>query len=379
MNLAAVQYDVLMAGDVMLATRSGMLSPFSPDIEDLCGRIPYSMVNLEVAISRAGESLEKAVVLRADPKMSEYLHKAGVKAVSVANNHVMDYGSDGFKGMCQALELSKIAYCGAMRRGVQRPCIFEIRGQTIGVLGYSMFGATESEKQHIAVFNRSTAERDIHRLKSEGVKRIIIHMHWGEEYVIYPSPEQQCIGRSLLDAGADVIIGHHPHVVQGVERYKNGVIFYSLGNFNFISSSDLGRAFPCTRWGLIVLLRFPQSSPVEYICLPVQINEEYQPCFPTDNKRKAFLAYLDRISEPLVPGIERWFWYRQAAVPHFRNHLPSFVRRIRRYGVHHLYQMIRWLISPSNYRFYLGLILRLVDSVFGRNLLIHCPDPSDVN
>jgi poly-gamma-glutamate synthesis protein (capsule biosynthesis protein) len=181
----------------------------------------------------------------------------------------------------------------------------------------------------------------------------------------------------MIDWGGDVIIGHHPHDVQGIERYKNGVIFYSLGNFNFINSSSMDRSFPCTRWGLIVLLRFSQSSSVEYLCLPVRINEEYQPEFPPEDKRQAFLAYLEQISKPLTPAVQPWFWFRRAAAPHFRNHLPSFVRRIRLYGLLHLYQMVRWLISPSNYGFYLGLILHFMDSISGRSSSIRCPEPYD--
>ncbi len=368
-SIITVQYDMLIGGDVMLATKSGNLSPFSSEIEELIGRIPYSIVNLETVLYRNGQSLEKAVILRSDPTMAEYLHKVGVKAVTIANNHIMDFGIDGFKNTCEALEANRIAYCGDVGEGSQKPCIFETGGECVGILGYSFFSTKRNEML--------TAREDILRLKSEGIKWTIIHLHWGEEYVAYPSPEQQRVARHLIDAGADVIVGHHPHVVQGIEKYKNGVIFYSLGNFNFVTSSIMPRFSACDRWGLMILLRFACLAPVDYLCIPVVINDEYQPCLPSSNDRKAFLAYLEHISKPLSERIDRLFWVRQAALPHFCNHLPSFARRIRRYGVRHFYQMIRWLISPSNYGFYLGLILHLIESAFGKAISIRCPEPSD--
>jgi len=367
-------FNVAFVGDFFLQTRSGIERPISDRVEAYLQQVPWVFANLETVLAESGVSLQKSYISRSVPGMAAYLHEVGIKAVNLANNHTFDYGLDGFRQTIIALQNFKIAYFGAICDGKQSPFLFHDGSCSIGVLGYTI-GSTEESGIGVALLSERRVKEDIMGLKSRNVDRIIVNLHWGEEYVAYPSTQQQRVARRMIDWGADVIIGHHPHVVQGIERYKDGLIFYSLGNFNFINSSGLDRLFPCTRWGLIVLLRFSQSASVEYLCLPVRINEEYQPEFPPEDKRQVFLAYLDQISEPLTPAIQPWFWFRHAAVPHFRNHLPSFVRRIRRYGIRHLYQMVRWLISPSNYGFYLGLILHLLDSISGRNPSIRCPDP----
>ena len=313
-----------------------------------------------------------------DPIMANYLKETGINAVNLANNHTFDYGSEGFRQTLSTLETVGVSYFGVRRDGQQQPFVLRIDGCNIGILGYTI-GGTEDVDIGSALLDELQILKDIEDLRARGVERMIINLHWGEEYVAFPSPDQQRVARQLIDSGADVIIGHHPHVVQGIERYKEGVIFYSLGNFNFINSSNLDRLFPGTCWGLIALLRFSQSSPVEYSCIPVQIDDEYRPFLPPRNESEAFLEYLTRISEPLEPEIEHSFWLREASWPHFRNHLPSFIRRIRKYGLSHLIQMVRWLISPSNYGFYIGLIMKFASKFNRVDKSPECPRPLSQN
>ncbi len=266
-----MQYDMLIAGDAILATKSGNLPPFSSEIEDLIGRTPYSMINLETVLCRDGRLLEKAIVLRADPTMAKYLQVVGIKAVNLANNHTFDYGPDGFRQTLSVLENSGVGYFGVTETGIQSPYLFQANGLNIAVLGYTIGGTGDSDIG-VARLDERRIKGDIADLKSRNIDRIIVNLHWGEEYVAYPSPEQQRIARRLIDAGADVIVGHHPHVVQGIEKYKNGAIFYSLGNFNFVTSNIMPRFFACDRWGLMLLLRFPSHAPVDFLCIPIVMN-----------------------------------------------------------------------------------------------------------
>jgi poly-gamma-glutamate synthesis protein (capsule biosynthesis protein) len=322
------------------------------------------MINLETVLADTGQAQQKAVILRVAPSATEYLREIGVDVVNLANNHSMDYGLEGFSTTCATLESAGIEYVGVLKDGVQQPAIVCVGGLNLGILGYTTAGSHRYDFG-IALLDQQRVEQDIADLLSKNVDRVIVNLHWGEEYVVYPAPDQQRLARQLIESGADVIIGHHPHVVQGIERYRNGVIFYSLGNFNFVGTTSLARHLPSARWGLAVLLNFASDSALEYMCVPVHIDQEYRPCFAPENEARAFLAYVKAISEPLKPEIRRLFWLQEASWPHFRNHLPSFVRRIRRYGISHFFLLLRWLISPRNYGFYLGLFLKSIATVLG--------------
>ena len=369
------EFDVAFVGDVFLQTRSGMEPPFSSEIESLFRQIPWVIANLETVLTENGQAQQKAYCSRADPTMAFYLKETGINAVNLANNHTYDYGAKGFRQTVSTLETAGISYFGVRKDGQQPPFVLWIDGCSICILGYTFGGVEEGA----ALLDEQQILQDIEDVRAQGVDRMIINLHWGEEYVAFPSPDQQRVARNLIDCGADVIIGHHPHVVQGIERYKEGIIFYSLGNFNFINSSNLDRLFPGTCWGLIILLRFPKSSPVEYSYIPVQVDDEYRPIFAPKNEIEHFLQYLALISKPLDPEIKYLFWYQEASWPHFRNHIASFIRRIRKYGMRHLYQMARWLVSPSNYGFYFGLAMKLASNVNRASKSPQCPWPLSQN
>lgn len=361
--LNSTEYQVIAVGDVMLRSRSGLLRPFGDDIEDFLRSAPFVLANLETVLADGGASVEKSVTLRVPREQASYLNEIGIDLVNLANNHALDFCTSGFESTISAVESANIGYIGVIRHGKQQPYVFDTDTGTIGVLGYTI-AAGPNTGLGVAPLERALILEELAELKRQSIDRVIINLHWGEEYVAYPSPAQQQLARELIDQGADVIAGHHPHVVQGVEQYKGGVIFYSLGNFNFQNSSDVDRLFPGTRWGLIALLRFPRGLPVLHEYRAVWIDAEYRPSFPSVECGSAFLDYVKCISYPLESGVTQVFWLREAAWPRFRNNLTSFILRIRRYGLTHLYQMLRWLISRSNFIYYVGLFLRLTPPFF---------------
>jgi len=366
---------IIAVGDVFINTKSGTLRPFSTEIETFFQSGSCVLINLETVLIDNGQPQKKAVPIRTNSGMANYLQETGISVVNLANNHSLDYGLEGFEATLSALDAAEVEYIGVLHDGKQKPFLFQENGCKFGILGYTI-GCRQNYASPIARVDEQEIIQNIRDLKSEHIDRVIINMHWGEEYVAYPSPEQQQLARSLIDHGADVIIGHHPHVVQGIEIYKSGVIFYSLGNFNFMNSRSLDQCFPSTQWGLIALLDFSAGQSVNYHIIPVQIDMEYRPRFAPKDEEEAFLAYIRKISKPLRPNIEKIFWLREAAWPHFRNNIPSFFQRIKRYGLQHFYQMLRWLISTSNYGFYLGLILGLIARILGRSIpKTVCPKP----
>jgi poly-gamma-glutamate synthesis protein (capsule biosynthesis protein) len=227
------------------STRSGTL----PRLSDETGRDPLRVVSAEALnttstplLSRrfdiVAANLEGAVTdngahyapvnaydFAFAPGLISQLKPYGFNFFNLANNHILDQGQRGYKETLSNLEGLAIAYSGCpdTRTGDCSARITEINGQQISFLGFSqVYGALD----------RDDVLRQV-ASSSEAADLVIVNIHWGREYEHDFLPNQQELGRALVDAGADIIIGHHPHVVQGMEVYKDRPIFYSLGNFIF--------------------------------------------------------------------------------------------------------------------------------------------------
>jgi hypothetical protein len=181
-------------------------------------------------------------------------------------------------------------------------------------------------------------------------------LHWGIENVYYPSPKQITLARHLIDAGATVILGHHPHVVQGIEKYKNGLIVYSLGNFQFSSLGKLD-----SRKSIILSIHVSNLGVNEYKVIPIIIDEDFVPCIMNKFQREGMLLHINNVSVPILNGeINDKFWFEEIALEHFRGNMKAWIKRIRKYGVKHLLQCVRWLISPFILKCYAGIIRKKV-------------------
>ena len=211
--------------------------------------------NLESVISdKEGEKAEKTgsvqVYLKAKPEAIEGLVYAGFDIVSVANNHALDYGRQVFEDSLKRLEKADIEYIGGgfNNKETFSVKIKEIKGTKIGFLAYTYpkFDGTyipwkpTEEESGVAVIEKKELEKieqEIAKAKKE-VDILIVSSHRGEEYSLQPSEEQILFDKAFIDSGADLVIGHHPHVLQPLEKYKNGWIAYSLGNFIFDMTSE---------------------------------------------------------------------------------------------------------------------------------------------
>lgn len=214
------------------------------DIHKTFENIPWfsqadiTMVNLESCISSRGNKLEKEFNFRMHPKYLPVLKYGGIDIVNLANNHIVDYGLTGMKDTFYYLDSMNIKYVGAglNLEQARKPAIFNIRGIKIGFLGYSFAFAANKNSWGTVPIDTNIIKEDLHNLKQK-VDFIVVNFHWGKERSNYASTEQQRIGRFTIDNGANVVIGHHPHVLQAVEQYKGGYIAYSLGNFIFGGNS----------------------------------------------------------------------------------------------------------------------------------------------
>lgn len=184
-------------------------------------------LNLESAVTKNGEHYSPALIndFAVAPERVSELKKYGFNFLNLANNHIADQGSKGYEETKNNLTELGISFSGCPDRQVGE-CSFvekEIGGIKTAMVGFSMV---------YGVFDEKKAGEIISELKSRN-ELVIVNIHWGVEYSKNFNKKQQQVGRDLIDAGADVIIGHHPHVIQGMEIYKNKPIFYSLGNFIF--------------------------------------------------------------------------------------------------------------------------------------------------
>jgi gamma-polyglutamate biosynthesis protein CapA len=185
--------------------------------------------NLEAPISNpvGNKSYLKNVFL-ADPEVINLLNSMHFRVLSIANNHIMEHGKDVFYSTVELLKAENIECIGLL--GSIK--VLQIKDLKICFLAYSFIEDFVQDSPYNKIKSESIIFADIQRIKSK-VDLIIVSLHWGSEYVPYPSPKQVEIGRKIIDCGGDILIGHHAHVIQGYEIYKEKLIIYGLGNFIF--------------------------------------------------------------------------------------------------------------------------------------------------
>lgn len=198
------------------------------------------MANLEHPVTTATERVEKKFNFKMHPRYGATLLDAGITLVNTANNHIFDFGLQGMEDTMRFLDSLGIAYTGLGRNlaEARKPVVIRKKGWTVGFLGYfggGEYSASKNRPGFAPRYARFMVE-DIRRLK-KGVEYVVVNLHWGVERAPEPEDWQIQLAHRLVDAGADLIVGHHPHVLQGIEQYRGSTIAYSLGNFVFGGNS----------------------------------------------------------------------------------------------------------------------------------------------
>jgi len=344
-------------GDIFLKTKDGS-NPFE-NITELLQNHDVIFGNLETVLSNRGVQVPKRVPLQANPDNILYLKNAGFDIVNLANNHSRDYGEVGLLDTMSILKQNDIKFIGAGAniKDALKPVIFERNELKIGFLGFTSAGDIAKEKSSgCAPLNKELIIKCISELRKK-VDILIVSLHWGIEYVFYPSPEQQKLARTLIDNGADLIIGHHPHVVQGIEKYRDKLIIYSLGNCNFGVEQD--KNYEGADIGIVVSVEFSKDKIPKYELIPVKINYNYQPVLLKGDEKSKVLDFIDEISIPLQnSNIKPTFWYEQASEIYLTSQIESYLIRIRKYGLKHLFMFVRWLIEPFTLKMECGYIIK---------------------
>ena len=235
-------------GDIMLDREVGKHFVEKPEDFDFIeiGKIlsQYDIVlaNLENPVGIGGKAHPKQdpnVAFCSHPRTLEVLKKLNVNIVTLANNHLLDYGEQSLKDTLTHLDDVNILHIGGGRNydEANKPAFFNIRGQKIALLASVMIYSASTEKATtsqagVADYSTKKLISNIKKLRKQGYL-VLVTIHWGVEYCFYPLPYQRNQAKKMIDAGASLIIGHGPHFPQGIEPYKNGEIIHSLGNFIF--------------------------------------------------------------------------------------------------------------------------------------------------
>lgn len=311
-SVQAGEIVINAVGDVMLAGRwastirkNGYDLPFRAVAAELrSGDI--TIANLESPIARGGsEFTGKKFRFRAEPELAEALKMSGINLVTLANNHTMDFGAPALAETLENLERAGIAWIGAGKNlaEARKMALYTIKGKKIAFLGYSLthpsgFFAGKNRPGTAPGFEKFFVE-DIRQARQQA-DYVIVSFHWGTEGRCEIQPYQRTVAHQAIDAGADVIIGHHPHVLRGIERYKTGIVFYSLGNFTFASKGKTADA------GALVRLRFNDGKR-EAELLPLDILHRrvgFQPQTVSGKQAAGIIERLNLLSTPLNTHIE---------------------------------------------------------------------------
>ncbi|MCK6074260.1 CapA family protein [Paenibacillus silvae] len=237
--------DIQFSGKVAeLLEKSGYNYPFAK-LGSIFKDDDLTIGNLETPVTHGGTSAEdKSFVYKSSPKALQAMAAAGFDAVNLANNHILDQGVEGLVDTLTYLEQYGIAHAGAGMNGTEayEPAYFERKGMKIALLGFSRVVPVASWKadgNRAGVAEAYDSTRAVEAIKAARKKAdlVIVVAHWGEERVSTPNADQTRLAHDFVDAGADLIVGGHPHVLQGLENYKGKWIAYSTGNFIFTRST----------------------------------------------------------------------------------------------------------------------------------------------
>ncbi len=243
----------------------------------------YDLVvaNLEGPTSDRGTLVGSKYSFRFSPVITESLAAAGIGVVSLANNHIWDYGRMALCDSIVHLENANIASVGAgcNEERANQPALVTVNNQNFLFLGYTNLYpdglVARGDVPGISDFSVERIANTIDTYRDQYPELIVVLMaHWGDEYETRSHPREQALAHDLIDVGVDLVVGHHPHVTQEIERYRNGWIFYSLGNFIFDQyfSEETMRGFA-------IAVTVGSGKVQGFEVLPYEINTNYQPIF----------------------------------------------------------------------------------------------------
>ncbi len=296
---------IVAAGDVNfgdgvtpILSQMGIFWPWE-DVNETFSSADIAFVNLECAVSSKGYPVAgKEFTFRGPVDSVKGLKKAGVDVVSLANNHSKDYGKEALVDTMANLAANQIAWCGAGNdlNEAYYPAVLDIRGNSVAFLAFTSivpagWTATEKEPGCAITWNRKKVLEAIQRAKKNH-DFVVVSYHWGVELATSPNGEQVSLAKLSIDSGADLVLGHHPHVAQGLQLYKNRLIAYSLGNFIFSPPREISSKT------LLLSVLLDEKGVVQAKITPVRIRS-CKPIVMRGDEAVTWLSVLKDYSAPL--------------------------------------------------------------------------------
>jgi len=241
------------------------------NIKNILESADLVMVNCENAITEADKKATKKFNFKMRPEQTEIFKHNNIGLVTIANNHVYDYGKEGLFDTIANLDKFGIEHVGAGANLEQARIPVEkiINGKRLFFLAYGNYSPATATSPGVAYRNPKYVIEDIRKAKAKGADIVIVNFHWGVERSTCPTKGDQSLAHLAIDNGADIIIGHHPHVIQPVEIYRGKIVAYSLGNFIFGGNSSGPRE------GMLIKVKISPENTLSYEKIILSINPKF--------------------------------------------------------------------------------------------------------
>lgn len=327
-SLLATEVTIGVAGDIMLGRLVGKSIKHSKDYYHPWGNLlplllstDFNIANLETTLTRSTDKVSKMFNFKSDPKNIQALLEANILFVNLANNHILDFGIRGLNDTLKTLDKKSILHAGAGQNLIQaqKPAYI-----TKDNLTFAFISATDNEPSWIATqskpginfidFNENSAESLATQIKDlkKSVNFVIVSLHWGPNWDVRPKVAFQKFAHRILDAGADLIHGHSPHIFQGIEIYNDKLIIYSAGDF--LDDYAVDRELHNDQ-SFLFLTTFDNQGLKELRLIPVKISDLQVNKAPYYEAQKMIL-HMQKLSLELGTVIARnGIWQRKNNLP----------------------------------------------------------------
>lgn len=346
-------------GDIMLIAeaanhleRYGPGYPFGP-VGDFIRSADLAFGNLEMPICSTNERIpffpDVCPDFHCPPQTAEALRVSGFDVLNLANNHMMDWGAPGLRETVASLQNAGLQTIGAGEtlREARMPAVIYRKEFKVGFLGYGVPGAWNATESGpgIAPINRDLIFEDM-RMLGDDVDILVVSLHTGI-LSDYPNPEDRRMAKELVDHGASLILGHGPHVIQGLEIYNNGGIAHSLGNFIIdLSSGNVQSDMAIQEQGESIILDvdLTETGVSSMNAFPIQVSESFQTVPAANDDSLRILSRVQALSEGLdrMQGLALW---QHAGIRGVEHEIRVLAFQVRQVGWGHAFKRlkkIRW-------------------------------------
>jgi poly-gamma-glutamate capsule biosynthesis protein CapA/YwtB (metallophosphatase superfamily) len=313
---------ICAVGDVCFQGSVLVTNTIFSEIFSIVFNCDIAIANLENPLTTRDHGVDGKCTLQGSPEWAKILKDTGFNIVSLANNHIMDYGPEGLFDTIRSLDSVGILHVGAGKNieEARAPLFMQVKGKSLAIFARSSVIVSSPSyagptTPGVAFLEASELIERIKAIRSQ-VDLIILFLHWGIEEYSYPSPSQVKLAREFVEAGADAIIGHHPHVLQGVQRVGKALVAYSLGNFlfnNFRWMKDTENAdilyelSEANRKGMILQLDWSGNSNIGYSAVFTRIDANGHIQVESDNyNNRILLGNLSKVYKSFFYS----FWWR---------------------------------------------------------------------